>query len=180
MQLIEIWFYLFNVPYLEVHIIKDNRIIKTLVQKILANTDSASIAVTWKNKFAWFILPTSSFTKKNKFITYVDLDNCIPLIEESKIEVNAADYLITEKTIVTLKKAGVKITDWNTDASGKQKIFKNAVIPPTVFHQMVSAHFIRETLKNPEGKWAALSNAIIVGVIGLVVIAGLYLLTSHH
>jgi hypothetical protein len=119
MQLKEIWYYIWNTPYFEVNIVKDNRIIKTLVQPIISNTNTEHIAVTWKNKFAWFLLPTSSFTKKNKFVSYVDLDNCIPLIEESKISSSSSDLLITEKTIVTLKKMGVEIVDYTTDKTGR-------------------------------------------------------------
>lgn len=176
MKIIEIWFYIWNTPYLEVHVMKDNRIIVTLIQAIINNTNGGHIAVSWKNKYAWLILPTSSFAKKNKFIAFVDIDNCIPLIDSERIETTASDLLITEKTIVTLKKAGVKIIDYNTDGSGKQKIFKGAIIPPTVFHQIVSAHFIREVLKNPPSKWEELKWAIIAAVIGLVIIVITYLM----
>ena len=171
----EPWYYIWNTPYFEFHILKDNRVIKTIVQPIIANTNTGHIAITWKNKYAWFIMPGSSFVKKNKFIAFGDLDNCVPLIESTRIESSASELLITEKTITILKKAGVKIVDFTTDGSGKQKLFKGAIIPPVVFHQMVSAHFIRETLRNAPSKWEELKWAIIAGVVGLVVIAGLYI-----
>lgn len=176
MQLKEIWYYIWNTPYIEAHILKDTRIIKTLIQPIISNTNTGHIAITWKNKFAWFILPTSCFTKKNKFISYLDMDNSIPLIGEEKIITEATNLLITEKTITALKKAGVELVDYMTDKSGRQKIFKGAIIPPTVFHQMVSAHFIRETLRNPPSKWEEMKWAIIAAVIGLVIVAVVYLI----
>jgi hypothetical protein len=176
MKLQEIWFYIWNTPYFEVHVLKDNRIITTLIQPIINNTKTGHIAVTWKKKYAWLILATSAFVKKNKFIVFVDIENCIPLIDSERIETTTSELYITEKTIVTLKKSGVKIVDYNTDASGRQKIFKGAIIPPVVFHQMVSAHFIHETLKNPPSKWEEMKNAVIVAVIGLVVIALVYML----
>lgn len=178
MQLKEIWYYIWNSPYIEAHILKDTRIIKTLVQPIISNTNTGHIAISWKNKFGWFILPNSCFTKKNKFIAYLDMDNCIPLIEESRLITETSNLLITEKTITSLKKSGVKLVDYSTDKTGKQKIFKGAIIPPTVFHQMVSAHFVRETLRNPASKWEELKWAIIAVVAGLVIIAIAYLSSS--
>lgn len=178
MQLKEIWYYIWNTPYIEAHIVKDTRIIKTIVQPIISNTNTGHIAVTWKNKFAWWILPSDSITKKNKFISFLDLDNCIPLMEDTKIISTSSELFITEKTITTLKEAGVEIIDYHTDKSGRQKIFKGAIIPPTVFHQMVSAHFIREALRNMPSKWEELKWAIIAGVIGLVIIAIVYLTSS--
>lgn len=174
MKLKEIWYYIWNTPYLEVNIVKDTRIIKTLIHPIISNTPTGHIAVSWKNKYSWHILPTSSFTKRNKFVSYVDMDNCIPLIEESRVISEASALLITEKTITTLKKSGVKIIDFNTDTTGRQKIFKGAIIPPVVFHQMMSAHFVKETLRNPPSKWEELKWAIIAIVIGLVIIAIVY------
>ena len=175
MQLKEVWYYIWNTPYIEAHIMKDTRIIKTIVQPIISNTNTGHIAITWKNKFSWFIMPSQSFTKRNKFIAYLDMDNCIPLIDEQKVISEASSLLITETTITTLKKAGVKIVDFTTDATGRQKIFKGAIIPPIVFHQMLSAHFVKETLRNPPSKWEELKWAIIAVVIGLVIIAVVYL-----
>jgi hypothetical protein len=174
MQLKEIWYYIFNTPYFEVNINKDMRIIKTFVQPIISNTNTGTIAVTWKNKYSWFILAGTCFQKKNKFIAHVDMENCIPLLEEKRIESFSNDFYITEKTIVSLKESGVEIIDFNTDKSGKQKLFKSAAIPPVAFHQALSAHFLKEALRNPPSKWESLSTAIIIGVIGLVVIAFLY------
>lgn len=178
MQIKELWYYIWNAPYIEAHIVKDTRIIKTIVQPIISNTNTGHIAVIWKNKFAWWILPSESMTKRNKFISYLDLDNCIPLIEEDRIISKSSDFFITEETIATLKKAGVEVIDYTTDSTGKQKIFKGAKIPPTVFHQMVSAHFVRETLRNQPSKWEELKWAIIAGVIGLVAIVFIYFTTS--
>jgi hypothetical protein len=178
MKLIEIWYYIWNTPYIEAHILKDTRIIKTLVHPIISNTTTGEMEISWKNKFGWFILPNSCFIKRNKFISYLDLENCIPLVEETKVITEASELLISEKTITTLKKAGVEIIDYNTDKTGRQKIFKGAIIPPTVFHQMMSAHFIRETLRNPPSKWEEMKWAIIAAVVGLVIIAGLYITSS--
>jgi hypothetical protein len=178
MQLKEIWYYIWNTPYIEAHILKDSRIIKTIVQPVVSNTNTGHIAITWKNKFSWWILPSDSMTKRNKFIAYLDMDNCIPLMEDTKIVTTSSELFITEKTITTLKKSGVKIVDYNTDASGRQKIFKGAIIPPTVFHQMVSAHFVREALRNAPSKWEELKTPITVAVIGLVIIAILYFTSS--
>jgi len=176
MKLQEMWYYIWNTPYLETHILKDNRIITTLVQPIISNTKTGHIAVVWKKKYAWLILSTSAFVKKNKFIVFVDIENCIPLIDSERIETTTSELYITEKTIVSLKKSGVKIVDYNTDASGRQKIFKGAIIPPVVFHQIVSAHFIHETLKNPPSKWEEMKMAVIAAVVGLVIIAVVYML----
>lgn len=174
MNLKEIWYYAFNTPYMEVNIVKDMRIIKRFVQPILSNTNTGSIAVTWKNKYAWIVLPSTSFTIKNKFIIYVDMDNCIPLIEESKVESYSDDFFITEKTIIKLKESKIELVDFKTDKTGKQKMFKSMLLPPLAFHQILSAHFIKEALRNSPSKWEELKWAIIAAVVGLVVIAGLY------
>ena len=178
MKLIEIWYYIWNTPYIEFNIMKDTRIIATIIHKIPNSADTGHIEIQWKKKYGWFILPNNSFTKKNKFIAYGDLENCIPLIEDTKLESTSTDIIITEKTIATLKKAGVKIIDYTTDKSGRQKIFKSAVIPPTVFHQMMSAHFVREGLRNPPSKWEELKWAIIAAVAGLVIIAVIWMMNG--
>ena len=176
MQLNEIWFYIWNTPYIEAHILKDMRVIATITQKIIG-ADNEEVEIVYKRKYGWIILPNIAFVKRNKFIMFLDLENCIPLMEEKKIIVEG-DLFITEKTITVLKESGIEIKDFITDKSGRGKMFKGAVMPPTLFHQIISAHFLRETLKNPSDSWEAKKWIVIAIVLGIVVIGVTYLLTG--
>lgn len=176
MDLKEIWFYIWNTPYINAHILKDMRVIKVINQPIMGNNDE-EIQITYKKLYGWSILPNIAFVQKNKFIMFLDLENCIPLMEEKRV-ISAGELIITEKTITTLKESGIEFTDFTTDKSGKAKMFKGAIMPPTLFYQIMSAHFLKEALKNPSDGWEAKKWIVVVIVLGLVVIGVTYLLTG--
>jgi len=177
MKIIELWYYIWNTPYIEAHILKDQRIIGTVIQKIIGGKNE-EIQIVYKKKYGWIILPNIAFVKKSKFIMFLDLENCIPLMEEKRI-ISDGNLFITEKTFTTLKESNIKFTDFNTDKSGKGKIFKSAIIPPTLFHQIVSAHFIHETLKNPSDDWENKKWIVIIIVLGLVGVIITYLIMNR-
>ena len=169
----EIYYWVFNIPYYKVMVVKDMEKIKELTQKVTSSEKGLDIAIIDKSsKMAWWILPELCFRDGKKFLMTVDIDNAVPLVEDIKV-VTEGDLFIKEISITRLTKAPIRVGD--IEKSGKAKRFVEIYFPPTLLFQKLNAHFVKETLSNPPSKWEELKYAIIAGVVGLVIIAWMVL-----
>jgi hypothetical protein len=164
----ELYYWIFNIPYYKVMVVKDMEKIKEITQKVSSNQKGMDIAIIDKSsKMSWWILPELCFRDGKKFLMTVDIDNAIPLVEDIKV-ITEGNLFIKEISITRLTKAPIRVGD--VEKSGKAKRFVEIYFPPTLLFQKINAHFVKETLSNPPSKWEELKVAIIAGVIGVVII----------
>lgn len=169
----EIYFWVFNIPYYKVTVVKDMEKIKEIVQKVATTEKGKDIAIIDRSlKMAWWKLPELCFRDGKKFLMFVDIDNAIPLVEDIKV-ITEGNLFIKEMSIARLTKAQIRVGD--IEKSGKAKRFVEIYFPPTLLFQKINAHFVKETLSNPPSKWEELKYAIIAGFIALVAIVYLFL-----
>lgn len=168
-QLIEFYYWIFNMPYYKVMVVKDMEKIKEIVQKVNSTEKGKDIAILdRKLKMAWWIVPELCFRDGKKFLMTCDIDNAVPLVEDVKV-ITEGNLFIKEINISRLTKAPLQVGD--IEKSGKAKKFMEIYFPPTLLFQKINAHFVKETLSNPPSKWEELKWAIIAGFIALCVIA---------
>jgi len=166
--LTEVYYWIFNIPYYKVLVVKDMEKIKYIIQKVSTTEKGKDIAIIDRPlKMAWWTLPELCFRDGKKFLMTVDIDNAIPLVEDIKV-ITEGEMFIKEINISRLTKAPIKVGD--IEKSGKAKRFVEIYFPPTLLFQKINAHFVKETLSNPPSKWEELKYAIIAGVIGIVII----------
>lgn len=166
--LTEFYYWVFNIPYYKVLIVKDMEKIKYITQKVSSSEKGLDIAIIDRPlKMAWWMLPELCFRDGKKFLMTVDIDNAVPLVEDIKV-ITEGTMFIKEISIARLTKAPIKVGD--IEKSGKAKKFVEIYFPPTLLFQKINAHFVKETLSNPPSKWEELKVAIIAGVIGIVII----------
>lgn len=166
--LTEFYYWIFNIPYYKVLIVKDMEKIKYITQKVSSSEKGLDIAIIDRPlKMAWWMLPELCFRDGKKFLMTVDIDNAVPLVEDIKV-ITEGTMFIKEISIARLTKAPIKVGD--IEKSGKAKKFVEIYFPPTLLFQKINAHFVKETLSNPASKWEELKVAIIAGVIGIVII----------
>lgn len=171
--LTEMYYWIFNIPYYKVLIVKDMEKIKYIIQKVATTEKGKDIAIIDKPlKMAWWTLPELCFRDGKKFLMTCDIDNAIPLVEDIKV-ITEGNLFIKEISISRLTKAAIKVGD--IEKSGKAKRFVEIYFPPTLLFQKINAHFVKETLSNPPSKWEELKYAIIAGFAALVIIAYLFL-----
>lgn len=164
----ELYYWIFNIPYYKVMVVKDMEKIKEIVQKVATTEKGLDIAIIDRPlKMAWWTLPELCFRDGKKFLMTVDIDNAIPLVEDIKV-ITEGELFIKEISISRLTKAPIRVGD--IEKSGKAKRFVEIYFPPTLLFQKINAHFVKETLSNPPSKWEELKVAIIAGVIGVVII----------
>jgi hypothetical protein len=164
----EFYYWVFNIPYYKVLIVKDMEKIKYITQKVSSSEKGLDIAIIDRPlKMAWWMLPELCFRDGKKFLMTVDIDNAVPLVEDIKV-ITEGDMFIKEISISRLTKAPIKVGD--IEKSGKAKKFVEIYFPPTLLFQKINAHFVKETLSNPPSKWEELKVALIAGVIGIVII----------
>lgn len=166
--LTEFYYWIFNIPYYKVLIVKDMEKIKYITQKVASTEKGLDIAIIDRPlKMAWWMLPELCFRDGKKFLMTVDIDNAVPLVEDIKV-ITEGEMFIKEISISRLTKAPIKVGD--IEKSGKAKKFVEIYFPPTLLFQKINAHFVKETLSNPPSKWEELKVAIIAGVVGIVII----------
>jgi hypothetical protein len=170
---IELYYWVFNIPYYKVMVVKDMEKIKEIVQKVTSTEKGLDIAIIDRPlKMAWWTMPEVCFRDGKKFLMTVDIENAIPLVEDIKV-ITEGEMFIKEISISRLTKAPIKVGD--IEKSGKAKRFIEIYFPPTLLFQKVNAHFVKETLSNPPSKWEEMKWAIIAGVVGMVAIVYLFL-----
>lgn len=165
MKFIEMYYWIMNIPYYRIMVVKDMEVLKTLIQPVMASKKikgSEFAFVDVKGKRAWFKMPEACFRDGKKFIGIVDVDNAIQMVEETKVKVEGSGLIIKEMTITTLKNSVLEISD---EKLGKMKKFVTA-FPTTLLYEICSAHFVREALANPKEKtdWTLI---IIIVVLAL-------------
>jgi len=169
----EAYYWIFNIPYYKVLIVKDMEKIKYITQKVATTEKGTDIAIIDRPlKMAWWTLPELCFRDGKKFLMTVDIDNAIPLVEDIKV-ITEGNLFIKEISISRLTKAPMPLG--RPAPTGKPKKFIEIYFPPTLLFQKIEAHFIKETLKNQPSKWEELKWALIAAVVGVVAIAYLVL-----
>lgn len=164
----ELYYWIFNIPYYKVLVVKDMEKIKEIVQRVTTSEKGKDIAIIDTSlKMAWWIVPELCFRDGKKFLMTVDLENAIPLIEDIKV-ITEGDLFIKEINISRLTKSPVKVGD--IEKSGKAKRFVEIYFPPTMLFQKINAHFVTKVMSNPPSKWEELKMPLIALVIGIVVI----------
>jgi len=172
-KLIETYYWIFNIPYYKVMVVKDMEKIKEIVQKVATTEKGKDIAIIDRPlKMAWWIVPELCFRDGKKFLMTCDIDNAVPLVEDTKI-ITEGNLFIKEVNIARLTQAPLKVGD--IEKSGKAKKFVEIYFPPTLLFQKISAHFVKEAMSNPPSKWEELKVAIIAGFIALVIIAYMFM-----
>jgi hypothetical protein len=165
--LYEMYFWIFNVPYYKVMVVKDMEKIKYLVQKVATTETGKDIAIIDRAlKMAWWTMPEVCFRDGKKFLMTVDIENAVPLVEDTKV-ITTGDLFIKEISITRLTKASLKIGE--IEKSGKPKRFVEVYFPPTLLFEKLNPHFVKEVLKNPPSAWEEKKWAIIGVFICLTV-----------
>lgn len=166
----EIYYWLFNIPYYKIMVVKEMEIVGHLIQKVIEKPkkkmDGFDIAIIdIKRKKAWLKMPENCFRDGKKFIGIVDIDNAIQLVDETKVQVEGSGIIVKEMTITRLKESVVEI---NND-KGKMKKFVTA-FPAQLMFEMLEGHFVNLSLKNPKDKPDYTFVLIaIIALIGLLV-----------
>jgi hypothetical protein len=169
----EMWYWLFNVSYYKVTIVKDMEKIKTLIQKVASTEKGKDIAIIDKSlKRAWWIMPEVCFRDGKKFLMMCDIDNAVPLVEDIKI-ITTGNRFLKEITITRLRRAGVKAGEEKT--TGKPIRFVGAEFPPTLLFEKTAAFFVKETIKPAPNAWEEKKWIFISAFIALVVLGYLVL-----
>lgn len=169
----ELYYWIFNIPYYKVLVVKDMEKIKYIVQKIANTKDGRDIAIIDTSlKCAWWTMPELCFRDGKKFLMTVDLENAVPLVEDIKI-VTEGNLFIREISIKRLTKAALKLGE--VEKSGKPKRFTEIYFPPTLLFEKIKAHFVKETLKNPPSVWEEKKWVFIALIAGIVIIVYLVL-----
>lgn len=168
MDINEIIFTLRNIPYFKVYVKSHGRVVKQFTQRAGANDDSAQafFLVCESIKCAWW-KPYTPVIDGLKFITYVDLENAIPLKFETETVYLSTDY--TTKTIerITIKEDEIK--QKKKVKSGMPDKLVEIDFPPEVLYEKVQAHFIKKILTPPPDKLDLLKNKwLILGALGLI------------
>ena len=173
MTLNEIYYWIFNIPYYKVMVVRDMEKIKYITQKVATSESGKDIAIIDRQlKMAWWIMEELAFRDGKKFIMTVDIENAIPLIEDIRV-ITEGNTFIKEVSITRLSKAPIKAGEF--EKSGKPKRFTELYFPPPVLFEKLNAHFVKEVIKMQPSKWEELKVAIIAGVIGMVIIVYLLL-----
>lgn len=169
MMIIEILYYITNKPYFFVNVISNFRVVKKFVQLASSEKDGEDFFLINKSlKCAWS-KPDNPVIDKLKFITYVNLNNAIPLIFESETKIEAdSDYYSKEikESIISEDIEKQK----KRKKTGKSEELIEIPFPPTVLFQKNEGHFIRMIMSAPPDKWDNLKWVFIIGIIVLGVI----------
>jgi hypothetical protein len=142
---IELYYWIFNIPYYKCYVVKDQEIVKTHIQKLTASKDGENIAIiSSEMKKAWWKIPEICFRRGKTFIMYLPLDNAIPLVENIKVESTGGVFIkeITSAQLIKETLSGKK------EPSGTAIKFNEIVFPPDLLHESLRGHFVQETIAN--------------------------------
>jgi hypothetical protein len=169
----ELWYWLFNVPYFKVMIVKDMEKIKTLIQKVASTEKGKDIAIIDKSlKRAWYIMPEVCFRDGKKFLMTCDIDNAVALVEDIKI-ITTGNLFIKEITITRLRNA--KLKQGEKETTGKPIKFVGVEFPPTLLFEKIAAYFVTQTIKPAPNAWEEKKWIFIALAFALVAIVYLIL-----
>lgn len=169
----EAYYWIFNIPYYKVLVVKDMEKIKYIIQKVATTEKGKDIAIIDRPlKMAWWTLPELCFRDGKKFLMTVDIENAIPLVEDIKV-ITEGTLFIKEISISRLTKAPIKVGD--VEKSGKAKKFVEIYFPPTMLFQKLNAHFVKEVTAQQPSIWEEKKWIFIAAIVGVVVVIYLFL-----
>lgn len=177
MALIELWYWLFNTPYYKVLVTKDMEKIKYIVQKVATKEKGKdAYIIDTKLKKAWWNMPEVCFRDNKKFLMTVDLDNAVPLMEESKLVTEGVmkDIFVREISIDRLTNSTLTLEDMKK-YNGKPYKFAGASFPPQLLFEITKGTMVTNVLSNPPSAWEEKKWVFIAAVAGLVVVVYLIL-----
>ena len=166
MEFKEMLYYIMNKPYFVVMVISKGRKVKKFVQLASSKEKGEDFFLISKAlKCAWF-KPDTPIIDGLKFITYVDLNNAIPLKIETIYEYEDNNLVIKET-----KKSKISVDEKkkSKENTGQPIKFVEISFPPTLLFQKVEAHFVKEILSVPPSKWEEIKWIFIA----LIVVAGI-------
>jgi len=161
----EIYYYLTNKPYFMVYVISNSRRVKKFIQLASSKQKGEDFfLINQSLKCSWW-KPETPILDGLKFVTFVDLNNAIPLRIEKEIVYTDNEWLIKEQKKITILEDIEK--QKVNKKSGKSLNLIEISFPPTLLFQKVEAHFVKETLSTPPSKWEELKWVFIVAFIVL-------------
>lgn len=166
----EIYYYLTGKPYFSVMVLSNNRKVKKFIQLASSKVKGEDFFLVSKNlKCAWW-KPVTPIIDGLKFVTYVDLNNAIPLlISNENIKYEDSEYYIKETKSITISE---DLTKQNKEMKNGVPIkFVKIEFPPTLLYEKVEAHFVKLIMGIPPNKWEEYKWIFIAGFIVLGFIA---------
>ena len=142
-----IWF-VTNKPYFKVYVLNNGRRVKKFSQVASGNGKGQEFFLIDKSlKMAWF-KPETPIIDGLQFITFVDINNAIPLKIEDTTEYETGEFFTKEiKTSIVTKDESKK------SGNGKPKKIVEISLPTALLYQMIEAHFVKEIQSVPPSKW---------------------------
>ena len=168
MDIKELLYTIQNKPYFKVYVKSHGRVVKQFTQLAGSNDKSATafFLICDSIKCAWW-KPYEPLIDGLKFITYVDLDNAIPLKFETETVYVSTDYLTKTIERKTLKEDEEK--QKSKPKSGMPEKTVEIDVPPEVLYEKVEAHFITKILTPPPDKLDLFKNKwLIIGAIAVL------------
>ena len=173
-KLLEILYYIQSKPYYVVYVTSHGRKVKRFIQLAASKEKGTDTFLISKElKSAWW-KPEVPIIDGLKFLTFVDLNNAIPLKYKHETEIETGEFLVTEKSKLVIsedvdkqKSEGVK--------DGKPLQLAEISFPPTLLFQKVEAEFIKQILSIPPNKNEWMTYVFIVGIIVLGFLAFVFM-----
>lgn len=169
MDIKETLYMLQNKPYFKVYVKSHGRIVKQFVQLAgdKGKDDASSFFLICESiKSAWF-KPSTPLIDGLRFITYVDMDNAIPLTFGVETV-----YLSTDYTVKTIVRTTIKEDEEKQSKKKKSGMPDKLVeidVPPEALYQIIDARFITKILTPPADKLDLFKNKwLIIGILGLI------------
>lgn len=171
MSIQELIYWIFNTPYYKVRVVKDMEVLNTIIQPVISTKDdnSSDFIISRKYHKGWIALTSHCFRDGKSFECYADLNNAIPLIEESKIKESKEllNGFITKEVSITEVKSNIAI-NFNRDI--KVKKMREIQISPEFVFKLIEQKIVKEILtEDKQGLplWVVL---LLLGVLILVVL----------
>jgi hypothetical protein len=159
MELKEVVWYITNKPYFKIFVLNNGRRVKTFSQLSASTVKGEDVFLIAKGlKAAWF-KPDEPIIDGLKFITFVDINNAIPLKIVSETVYESGEYFIKEIKRQTITKAGEPSKD------GKPLRTVEISFPPTLLYQKVEASFVKQIMSEPPNKFEELKWVFIAGIL---------------
>jgi len=171
MSIRELIYWIFNTPYYRIKIVKDMEVLYTLVVSILHKTDNnlSDFVVSRKYHKAWLALTSHCFRDGKAYECYADLDNAIPLIEETKLK-STKEYfngILSKEVSITEVKSNIAI-NFNRDI--KVKKMREIQISPEFVFKMIEQKIVKEILTEDKQGLPLWIVLLLLGVLILVVL----------
>jgi len=164
-SILESYYYLSDKPYFSIIVLSNGRKVKRFIQLAASTAKGEDFFLISKSlKSAWW-KPETPIIDGKKFLTFVDLNNAIPLKIESRLVYEDTEYLVKEKNILIISEDSEKQKKNRKD--GKPLNMVEITFPPTLLFQKAEAHFVKEIQAVPPSKWEELKWVFIAGFIVL-------------